>query len=122
MLGSEGPFGIFLVRGYLTVAGRRGSTVTLLDRSRIQFIGRNTTLRTAAASRPDRDQAQLIQAVHGRGGPQQLAMTKDDAIGGEHLDRSYSARAEKPLKSGQLALAFEHQPDNGTLRRDIVRP
>lgn len=68
----------------------------------------------------DRDQAQLIQAVRGRGGPQQLAMTDNDAIGGEHLDRIYSTRAEKPLKTRKLALAFEHQPHNSTLRRTVL--
>jgi hypothetical protein len=31
------------------------------------------------------------------------------------------ARAEKPLKRHQFALAFEHQPHNLALNRDFVR-
>jgi hypothetical protein len=47
-------------------------------------------------------------------------MTNNDAIGGEHLDCSYSTGAEKALKTGQLALAFEHRAHNSALRRTVL--
>jgi hypothetical protein len=50
-----------------------------------------------------------------------LAMSDHDAIRCERLDRRHSARVEKPLKAIQRALAFEHQPYNGALRRRPVR-
>lgn len=66
------------------------------------------------------DKPQPIKAREGGGSPQQLAATNDDAIRPERLDRRYSTRAEKPLKRGQLALAFEHQAYDGALRCKLV--
>ncbi len=64
---------------------------------------------------PD-NQPQRVEPRRTRGGPQSLAMPDDDAIGCKHLDRSHSARAKQPLKTVQLALAFEHEADNLALR------
>jgi hypothetical protein len=49
-------------------------------------------------------------------------MTDNDTITSERLDRSYSTRTKQPLKRGQLALTFEHQPHNLALRGSRVRP
>lgn len=49
-------------------------------------------------------------------------MTKDHTISRECLDRSDSIRAEQTLKTRQLALAFQHQSDDGAFDRWLSTP
>jgi hypothetical protein len=63
----------------------------------------------------DRDDPKLVQQRQARGGPQTVAVTRDNAVGGEPLDGSDSLEAEQPLKRVQLALASGHEPNDGAL-------
>jgi hypothetical protein len=49
-------------------------------------------------------------------------MPDHDTISSERLDRCDNIRAKQALKSSQLALAFQHKPDDGTFNRWLSAP